>query len=80
LKEAKISRFLFESGKKRISDRLFFCFYSVHFGILRPLNENERRERAFSVVHTPGVKEVAVRDKSFTFDKVFGVESSQVEN
>ena len=43
----------------------------------RPLNENERRERACSVVHTPTSREVGVRDKSFTFYKVFGVESTQ---
>jgi hypothetical protein len=43
------------------------------------LNENERRDRAFSVVHTPSNREIGVRDKSFTFDKVFGVESTQVK-
>jgi hypothetical protein len=48
--------------------------------IFRPLNDNERRERAFSIVHTPSPREIAVKDKSFVFDKVFGIESTQVSN
>ena len=30
------------------------------------------------MVHTPSGREVAVKDKSFVFDKVFGTESTQV--
>ena len=53
----------------------------------RPLNNAEKDARSFSVVDCPNSREVTVKVKSlsnhqtktFQFDKVFGVQSKQIE-
>ena len=53
----------------------------------RPLNDTEKDARSYSVVDCPNSREVTVKEKSlsnhqtktFQFDKVFGVQSKQIE-
>ena len=53
----------------------------------RPLNGVEKDARSYSVVDCPNSREVTVKEKSlsnhqtktFQFDKVFGVQSKQIE-
>ena len=52
----------------------------------RPINQAERKVKAFSIVDIPSHKEVVVKEKpntnltkSYQFDKVFGPKSQQLE-
>ena len=67
---------------KLYSDLIFFFAPRC-----RPLNNTEKDARSYSVVDCPNSREVTVKEKSlsnhqtktFQFDKVFGVQSKQLE-
>lgn len=53
----------------------------------RPMNNNEKTAKSYSVISCNGNKEIIVKEKpsekltkTFTFDKVFGPESKQVSS
>ena len=50
----------------------------------RPLNQNEKDKKAFSIVEIPSIKQIDVKEKpntnltkSYQFDRVFGPKSQQ---
>ena len=52
----------------------------------RPLNEDEKAAGSYSVLDTPGTREVIVKEipmssltKTFNFDRVFGPSSKQLD-
>ena len=52
----------------------------------RPLNKAEKEARSYSVVDCPNSREVTVKEKqmssitkTFQFDKVFGIQSKQLD-
>lgn len=64
----------------------FFFILKMMVFFVRPINNNEKIGKSFSVVELPSNKEVVIHErpqdkhsKKFTFDKVFGPSSKQVE-
>ena len=49
----------------------------------RPLNQAEKDKKAYSIVETPHIKQIDVKDKlsskSYQFDRVFGPKSQQLD-
>ena len=55
------------------------------FARVRPINGTEKAARAYSVIDTPGHKELLLKGsnhnhtKTFQFDRVFGVQAEQLQ-
>ena len=73
---------ILEYGRIYFYTNLFSPLLQKSF--FRPLNSTEKNSRSWSVLDTPGTREVVVKEKSnssltktFNFDRVFGTNSAQ---